>query len=203
MSKTWETKQRIADVALALFKTNGYEAVSVREICDAAGVARSSFYNLFSKKSDIILFVLESIRYTFPSRIPNFIDAESDLERIWFLMKAILDDVLSFGPELVKVIIQLEMTEHCGFFQYGSAFNDWMIRLLANCQKNGIARNQQDPSLLVPILVRAASADLLIWVCKDGNYPILEILHSQIGTILDVVPEYRHQLCDVITENRV
>ena len=57
--------------------------------------------------------------------------------------------------------------------------------------------------LLVPILVRAASADLLIWVCKDGNYPILEILHSQIGTILDVVPEYRHQLCDVITENRV
>ena len=74
---------------------------------------------------------------------------------------------------------------------------------ISYCLTNGVQFNQQNPSLLVPILVRAASADLLIWVCKDGNYPILEILHSQIGTILDVVPEYRHQLCDVITENRV
>ena len=37
----------IAETAVELFKKNGYESVSVNEICKAAGLSRSSFYATF------------------------------------------------------------------------------------------------------------------------------------------------------------
>ena len=37
----------IAAAALELFKANGYESVSVSEICRRANVPRSSFYSAF------------------------------------------------------------------------------------------------------------------------------------------------------------
>ena len=109
----------------------------------------------------------------------------------------------SQSAEISEATANLMMPQTLVWYSFWHNITPHLLDSISYCLTNGVQFNQQTPSLLVPILVRAASADLLIWVCKDGNYPILEILHSQIGTILDVVPEYRHQLCDVITENRV
>ncbi|MCW2288427.1 TetR family transcriptional regulator [Leucobacter luti] len=51
--------ETIADAATELFLEQGYEATSVTEITRRAGVSRSSFFNYFAGKSDILWFVLD------------------------------------------------------------------------------------------------------------------------------------------------
>ncbi len=50
-----QTKYSLIDSALALFESQGYEAVTIEDITTKAGVAKGSFYTYFSNKSEIIV----------------------------------------------------------------------------------------------------------------------------------------------------
>ncbi len=49
----------LADAACELFLEQGYEATSIAEIARRTGVSRSSFFNYFSTKSEILWFVFD------------------------------------------------------------------------------------------------------------------------------------------------
>ena len=50
-----QTRAAIVEHAQRLFRERGFEAVTIEEITDAAGVARGSFYTYFKNKSEIII----------------------------------------------------------------------------------------------------------------------------------------------------
>jgi AcrR family transcriptional regulator len=52
-------RQRIANAALALFATRGYNATSVEEVVAAARVSKSGFYEFFTSKEDCFRVLLE------------------------------------------------------------------------------------------------------------------------------------------------
>lgn len=53
--KKEETRRRIAGVALELFAERGYDAVTVSEIAEAAGVAKVTLFNYFPSKDCLAL----------------------------------------------------------------------------------------------------------------------------------------------------
>ncbi|WP_125098918.1 TetR/AcrR family transcriptional regulator [Leucobacter chromiireducens] len=65
------SRETIADAATELFLEQGYEATAVTEITRRAGVSRSSFFNYFAGKADILWFVLDQ-------RIAAVLDAVAD-----------------------------------------------------------------------------------------------------------------------------
>lgn len=54
-----ENRRRILDVASALFREKGFDAVSVSEVMKAAGLTHGGFYGHFSSKSDLIAAAIE------------------------------------------------------------------------------------------------------------------------------------------------
>ncbi len=53
-TKATETQHLICDAFFALLKDKSFEELTVSEICAKAGVARKTFYNNFTSKSDIV-----------------------------------------------------------------------------------------------------------------------------------------------------
>ena len=53
--KKREARQHISDVATRLFTRRGFEAVTVVEIAEAAGVAKATVTNYFPRKEDLLL----------------------------------------------------------------------------------------------------------------------------------------------------
>lgn len=51
--KKAETRQRIADVATAMFIQRGFDNVPITEIAEAAGVSKVTVFNYFPRKEDI------------------------------------------------------------------------------------------------------------------------------------------------------
>ncbi len=63
------TKQKLIDTAWELLWTSSYGAVSVEDICKAAGVKKGSFYHFFPSKVDLAIASMEE---TFASVKPEY-----------------------------------------------------------------------------------------------------------------------------------
>ncbi len=59
------TKDIIYEVALKLFAENGYNGTSIRDIVKVVGIKESSFYNHYSKKEDLLDYILDKFEETF------------------------------------------------------------------------------------------------------------------------------------------
>ena len=55
------TKERILNVAIDLFAIKGFDAVSLREIADAAGIRKATLYYYFTSKDQILEKILEYV----------------------------------------------------------------------------------------------------------------------------------------------
>ena len=54
-----ETRTRILDSAIKLFSTRGFNAASVDEICEEAGISKGAFYHHFESKQALFLAILD------------------------------------------------------------------------------------------------------------------------------------------------
>lgn len=57
--KSKETKERIFQAAKRILQKNGYESLSIKNICEEAGVSNGSFYHHFKTKDDLLSYYIE------------------------------------------------------------------------------------------------------------------------------------------------
>ena len=74
--KSMETKARIFNAAKRILKKSGYEQLSIKNICEEAGVSNGSFYHLFKTKDDLLSYYIEEQ----PSINPDLLDLPSSKE---------------------------------------------------------------------------------------------------------------------------
>lgn len=74
--KSKETKSRIFQAAKAILQKQGYERLSIKNICEEAGVSNGSFYHHFKTKDDLLSYYIEEQ----PSVNPDILDVPSSVE---------------------------------------------------------------------------------------------------------------------------
>jgi len=70
-SKSELTRERILQAALTLFRTNGYENATLRQIAAESGSSLGLAYRYFSCKEEFVLAFYESLATEFILQIPN------------------------------------------------------------------------------------------------------------------------------------
>lgn len=58
--KSRETRERIFRAAKRILERQGYEELSIKNICEEAGVSNGSFYHHFKTKDDLLSYYIES-----------------------------------------------------------------------------------------------------------------------------------------------
>jgi AcrR family transcriptional regulator len=80
--KKQRTRERIVEVATALFAEQGYEETTLLEVAEAAEVALSTIFNYFPGKPDIVFAVTDVVIESAHKRIVQRPDGESATEAI-------------------------------------------------------------------------------------------------------------------------
>lgn len=106
-------KEEVAEAAISLFKRNGYNNVTVNEICKECGISRSVFYSSFNGKRSILEYMVEKPQHNDDASFMKFAHADNDFERIWQLFDRFIAIAYDFGPELTSTlfIMQFESPE--------------------------------------------------------------------------------------------
>ena len=72
--KSQETKGKIFRAAKHILQKKGYEQLSIKNICEEAGVSNGSFYHHFKTKDDLLSYYIEEQ----PSIDPNLLDTPAN-----------------------------------------------------------------------------------------------------------------------------
>ena len=74
--KSKETKDRIFHAAKTILQRQGYDQLSIKNICEEAGVSNGSFYHHFKTKDDLLSYYIEEQ----PSINPDLLDMPENVE---------------------------------------------------------------------------------------------------------------------------
>lgn len=202
MGRSSEARERLINVAKEMVHASSYEAVSVDELCAAAGVGKSSFYHFFASKQDLMLTAIESRWQQFEELVlkPSFSDDLPPQERLlrffdrmWQAQSAQRQASghmrgCPFGNLTLEMSTRNElMRSHLeGFFQLWIGYFE---RLLCDARTQGIVPETLDVTVTAQALLAYIEGTLLL--AKGQNDPAL--LHRLRDGVL-LVMQYREKL---------
>lgn len=186
-----KVKENIAKCAIELFKSEGYDSVSVNEICEKANVSRSVFYTMFKGKRGILDYVVSKPQQNDDEGFRRFADAENDFERIWQLFERFIFIALDFGPKLTSRLFIMQFESPQGIRDAVHALDDLFATLAKNCAKSGIIDTEEPPELLSRIATDLIIHELYVWCSQNGNFSLRERARQYAEIAYHVKPQYR------------
>lgn len=76
--KSRETKEKIFKAAKRILQKKGYEELSIKNICEEAGVSNGSFYHHFKTKDDLLSYYIEDQ----PKIDPDLLETPDSIEGV-------------------------------------------------------------------------------------------------------------------------
>lgn len=189
------TKKNIREVALKLFNERTFEDVTLKEICEASGVNKHTFYYYFKSKDDLL-----KQYYKIPCKLTSYdlatiMTADSYVEQLWLLYKNFIDFIDDSGISIVKQLIIKNLTDnHIGTFTMNDDFKQLMkiqYDIVKKGQDNDQFLNKSDPEVLVLLLRQVIHSTIATWSFKNGKFNFKDATRFFFETILDVAPSYR------------
>ena len=187
-----QKKQHIYEVAMGLFQEYGYEKTTIREICQAAGVTNSSFYNFFGDKNGILLRLLyqvleESIACLEPTEehLQNPYQAICD-----FFVESTLA-LGQFNKEVARETIQSTGKLLSGSYQTLSSHSafDQITDLLTSAKEKGYIPADTDCRQVAEYLFVSANGVQLYWLTYSGRSTYKSIAKRLLPTAFSAVTD--------------
>ncbi len=167
------------DSALELFQERGFDAVTIEEITQKAGVAKGSFYTYFSTKSDIIVdefWRIDAYYKEYAGRnLRRYRTARQKLIAFTRAQMRYVRDVVgnanlkilyanqTIQPGTEKVIVNRKRYWHT------------LVRdTIAAGQESGEFRTDMDAERLAVLFNRSARAVFLDWCITDASYDLVK-----------------------------
>jgi AcrR family transcriptional regulator len=140
------SNDRILQKALELFSEKGYDATSVREICEAAGITKPTLYHFYGSKEGVYRAIVDGALERFRTDMVLALSGEGSLrDRLVRMARAYVDATLR-EPDLARFIMALVHNSP------GSApatdfvrFYDAILTELARTMDGAVARGEISP----------------------------------------------------------
>lgn len=186
-----KTAKLISETAMRLFQKKGYAAVCINEICADCGIARSTFYSIFSGKDSIVAYTLGSARDEATADITSVLSADNDFERMMLLFGRYVDMCQSNGWELTGELLRIELDGRANFFGSIHTLDDWFVQLVRNCQNTGIFHNDTPACELVSLGIQLSIARVFDWCCQKGAFDLKQAMRKDMESLYIVDEKYR------------
>ena len=170
------TRDRMVDAAFALFDEQGYDATTVEQIVERAGVSRSSFFRAFGSKEDVIFPRHEDVQARIAARLATgtrstYFVAVAEAARL------VLEQYLAEGElarsryRLTRSVPALRDREVASMVGYQRLFRERLREWLAGMGDDDVDLHAE---LLAAGIVTAHNVVLRRWLRGVGGDPLAE-----------------------------
>jgi AcrR family transcriptional regulator len=167
--KKERTRQEIFSAAMELFAKRGFEAVTIEAICDAADVARGTFFLHFPTKAALLWEWNRQVADEFRAGLRE--PRKSAVVEIRALVEHISEKLLSQADVMSGLLREFFATPHVAAEarEQGQDLHTLVEELVRRGQKRGELRRSIDPRLAVAVLMSTSAAILSGAVWKPGE----------------------------------
>lgn len=182
-----ENKNKIIDATVSLIKKEGIDCISVRRVCDTAGIATGTFYYYFKNKDELLLsFIMESSFDDFELQTP----ISNLADRIIELYSILVDKYISFGKDFMQSFytpsnsaLASYMSEINGAFLPGTIMERCEAEI-AYAQKEGFCDPTWDPHKVSEDICAIVKGAIFEYSLNSTDYDIHTALSRMITRYL-------------------
>lgn len=175
IKKDLSTKMQIVESAICLYKKQGYDNITVKDICNEVGITRSAFYYHFKSKNDIFDdFYLHSNTYAL-DKVADVFSSTNYLEQFYTLFNLYLEKTLEAGPEVFGQIFKHSIDKNINILNPTEILMRKVYEsLLKKAQDSGQILNTSSISNLIDSVVYITDGISLVWCNKKGDFNLIE-----------------------------
>jgi len=188
-----ETQRGIMDAAVQIFSRAGYEAASVNDICDAAGVSKGAFYHHFPSKQQLFLAIIEDWLKAVDARLFSQTGNEGNVPQSLSRMARMLGFVFEAAngqlPMFLEFMVQASRDQAvwdatiAPYRRYQGQF----AKMIEQGKDEGSIRSEVNAQTASWVLISLAVGILLQGVIDPNMADWNEVTRSGIQMILDSI----------------
>lgn len=155
------TREKLKLTAYKLFEEKSYDSVTIKDICQAASIGKTTFYYHFKSKEELLEDCINQ-----PEPVPleilnHIITMDSCWEQIWYLAYYVTSKVEEMGHVVYSQVIKANLDENKGTFDIlNNKLLSIVLPIMDKAKETGEIHNPVD------------SKDLInaSWVMHTGLY---------------------------------
>lgn len=173
-----QTEQSILQAALDLSRERGFDKVSIRAVCDRAGVTTGAFYHHFKSKEDLLLRGFAPLDAYMERALADCGDLAPE-RRLWMLLSSYAKFIEDEGPELVARYYEHRISTPSFASMDPPRFTHRaMLDCLRDALDHGLLAPGSSPEWMADFLFRHFRGIVIDWVLHQGAYPLLPKLEQ-------------------------
>jgi len=171
-----KTRKRIFETAFAMFKAQGFDNVTVDDICKKSDVAKGSFYHHFRSKADIII-EHKRIDEIYMKKLMELPAGMNSVEKLIFTLLFQARYAKRSGRELVRQLYKSQMVTGTYYFTSEERpFYRSLMDTIADGQKKKEIRKDLTADEITKLILIVSRGILYDWCLLDGEYDIEHIM---------------------------
>lgn len=152
-----EKKKEIRDKALELFRKNGYDAVTLIDICKASNISKNTFYYYFDSKEEIIRDLFSPPISLSDEILIEMMGLSDPYEQLLFCYKKITERYVYIGKEIVRQAMMINFTNATAKENEKNHPNDLLRSMLQTVFERAQAENKIRTDILAKELVYSST----------------------------------------------
>jgi|GEM_PF-475691 len=197
-----ETKLRIKNFSIELFKEKGYYNTSIEEIAKKADSSIGGFYHHFKNKEEIIIYSMKLLDNEYECFFNKMVTSQeysnkNYIEKIKDIIIYIIEVICAAGDEFVRIAylymmkeegIALMMTDmHREYFKI-------ILFLIRKAKAEGFIKSELDENVIlnsITIIIRGIVVD---WSINRNTYDFKEMSSSIIDLFLKGIVDKEYEM---------
>ena len=175
--KAQETKKKLYDSAIELFKLNGYYNVTVTDITRKAGTAKGSFYTHFKSKDQIIIEEFKKFDKYY-QEIFNKIEKKDSYEILYEFLIDLLEYFLhEVGYDILYIIYSTQLSyekEKTFILDESRPLYVIINEIIKTGQNEKAFRNDISSDDLTKMIIRTIRGTFYEWCLNDGKFNLID-----------------------------
>lgn len=190
MKKSITTRIAILDCAIALFKEQGYDKVTIKQICEASDVAKSTFYYHYQTKEDLIKDFFKHIDINVEQMMQALLEDGNYLEQMWKMIEMYYLRLIDAGVEITKIVYSSNLANDKHILGENNAIaKDAYLKLLSKALESKLIQPvETSVEVLLSTLVYSLTGISYLWCVNNGNFDLIAECRKVFETILQYHP---------------
>jgi AcrR family transcriptional regulator len=181
--KKERTRREIFDASMALFDRQGFDAVTVEAICEAADVARATFFLHFPTKAALLYELSDRVAAEFTA--PKAAAESSAADELRTLVDRMISRLVEHAGVMRAMVREFFSNPDAiqAAHAKGREFPDLVEAIVRRGQARGEFRRGVDPRLASAVVLSTAGAILSGNVFVEGELPV-EAIRDQFFQVI-------------------
>ena len=182
-------KKSILASARKIFSEKSFEQVTIKEICQDAGVANSTFYYHFKTKEELMDCLRMKDDHPTGSDLLHILAADDLLEQVLTACTMCAARAVRNGCTLTtqyyKCRLNAEILDDARNQLYAQEAMTAKL-LIARAQQQGLIRNQSPADKLASAALGLTNSKIIIWCISDGSFDLMQAAREALLVLFNI-----------------